>query len=196
MLCSLDRPRSANSGHLSQLYFHQAFHDYSVQGTVSMRYKPSAQYVKSFQRGPSRVVIVLVSVMLFLGYLMFFGPAKSKDDPTGPFLFTVLVVGGIGFMQVRRLRKAAAELATVSYVLLDEGISVESSSATYVISYQGIHTVTIKRRFFSEDIAQVLLKGTGGEAALPSLETPDPFVIALRQRMGSVPFVEKRSLLV
>jgi len=139
---------------------------------------------------------VLVIVILILGYLTFFGSTKSKDDPIVPFLFTVLVFVVIGFMQVRRLRKTAAELATVSYVLLDEGISVESSGPSYVIPYHGIHTVTIRRRLFGGDIAQVLLKGTGGEAAFPSLETPDPFIIALRQRMGAVSFIEKRSLLV
>ena len=161
-----------------------------------MRYKPSAQYIKSLQRGPRRVVVVLVSVVLLLSYLMFLGPAKSKDTPAGPFLFTGLVVGGIGLMQVRRLRETAAELSTVSYVLIDEGISVVSSDASYVIPYQGVRAVTIKRRFFSEDIAQILLKGNGGEAALPGLETPEPFLVALKERVGSVPFIEKRSFLV
>lgn len=99
-------------------------------------------------------------------------------------------------MQVRRLRETAAELSTVSYVLIDEGISVVSSDASYVIPYQGVRAVTIKRRFFSEDIAQILLKGNGGEAALPGLETPEPFLVALKERVGSVPFIEKRSFLV
>lgn len=161
-----------------------------------MRYKPSARYIKSVQRGLNRVVIVLASIVLLLGYLTFFGPTKSKEEPTVPFLFTVLLVGGIGFMQVRRLRKAVAELAAGSYVLLDEGISVEWSSASHVISYESIRTVTIKRRFFNNEIAQVVLKGTGRQTALAGLETPDAFMVELRQRMGSVPFIEKRSLFV
>ena len=139
---------------------------------------------------------MLVCSLLFVGYLMFFGPAKSNEPPIGAFLFTVLVVAGIGFVQVRRFRKTAVELAAVSFVLVDEGISVESPSSNHVIPYRDIFAVTIKRRFFSKGIVQILLKSKGGEAALPNLETPESFIIALRQHMGSVPFNEKRSFLV
>lgn len=156
------------------------------------RFKPSEKFIKSFQHGSTRMVIALMSIMILLGYLIFFGPAKYDGDPVVPFFLTALVVSGTCFMQVRRHRKTAAGLTTLSYVLLDEGISVESSGESYVILYKSILAVTIKRRFFSEDIAQILLRGAGGVAALVPLDTPDAFLMALRQRMDAVQFIEKR----
>lgn len=148
------------------------------------------------QRGPIKVLIVIASVILLLGYLMYFGPARPKDDPAVIFLFVALVVGTIGFMQFRQLRKTAADLAASSYVLAEEGISIESPGTSFVIPYHDICGVTIKRYLLNKEVAQILLKGQGGLAALPCLEMQESFVATLRQRVGAIPFNQKWSLVM
>lgn len=161
-----------------------------------MRYKPTIHYISSIRRGPTRALIVIASVILLMGYLVYFGPARPKDDPTVVFIFVTLFFGTIGFVQFRQLRKTADNLAASAYVLAEEGISVESPGASFIIPYHDIRGVTIKRYLLNKEIVQILLKGQGGLAALPCLEMQESFIAVLRQRVGAIPFNEKRSLLM
>lgn len=159
-----------------------------------MRYKPTFHYISSIRRGATRALIVIASVILLMGYLVYFGPARPKEDPTVVFIFVTLIVSSIGFVQIRRARKTADGLATSSYVLAEEGISVESPDSSFMILYHDIRGVTIKRHLLNKEIAQILLRGQGGLAALPCLEMQESFIVALRQRVGAIPFNEKWSL--
>jgi len=161
-----------------------------------MRYRPTSHYINSMQGGSRRVVIVLVSIVLLFGYLMYFGPARPRDDPTGLFVIMALLAGAIGFAQIRKHRKVVAAIAATSYVTADEGISVESPDGSFVIPYSDIRGVTIKRYVLDKEIVQIFLKGQGGLAALPCLEMQESFVATLRERLGSTSFDEKRSLLM
>jgi hypothetical protein len=163
-----------------------------------MQYRPSAKYIEQIRNGPRRVVLMLVGVMCFLAWLSFFGPAKDHDPSRALFgiAFTFLIVAGIGFVQVRRLRKIAADLSAVWFELTDEGISVESPAERYVLKYEGIRAVSIYRRLFSAPIGRIVLHSQGGDAVFPSLEKPEEFVVDLKQHLGSEKFHEKRGVLV
>lgn len=163
-----------------------------------MQFRPSAQYIEQFRNGPRRVIVMLAGVMCFLVWLSFFGPAKDPDPSRSMFGMTVtsVIVAGIGFVQVRRLRKTAADLAAVWFELTDEGISVESPAGRYVLKYEGIRAVSIYRRLFSAPIVRVVLHGHGGDAAFPGLEKPEKFIAALKQHLGGEKFREKRGVLV
>jgi len=148
------------------------------------------------QDGSRRVVIVLASIVLLFGYLMYFGPARSRDDPTGILVIMALIAGAIGFAQIRKHRRVVAAIAATSYVIAEEGISVESPDGSFVILYSEIRGVTIKRYVLDKEIVQIFLKGQGGLAALPCLEMHESFVTALRERLSANSFDEKRSFLM
>jgi hypothetical protein len=141
---------------------------------------------------------MLVGVMCFLAYLSFFGPAKDPDPSRSLFAmtFTSTIAAGIGFFQVRRMRKTADDLSRVWFELTNEGIAVESPAGCYVLQYEGIRAVTIYRRYFSKPIARVVLHGQGGDAAFPGMEKPEEFLAELRQQIGASKFAEKRGLFV
>lgn len=141
---------------------------------------------------------MLAGVMCFLVWLTFFGPAKVPDPSSLIFGMSVtsVIVAVIGFIQVRRLRKTAGNLADVWFELTDEGISVEAPAGRYVLKYEGVRAVSIYRRLFSAPIVRVVLHGHGSDAAFPGLEKPEEFIAALKQHLSSEKFREKHAVLV
>lgn len=156
-----------------------------------MRYKPSASYIKSQQALPVRIVLISLGTILLLALLMFSRPAPPAREEIVSLLLMTLFIAGIGVVLVRRNRRRAGEFASVAYALVDDGILVENVDYSYVIPYQGILGIVIKRRRADNVICQVVLQGNGGEAVLPDLDEVESFVLALRERLGQVIFREK-----
>jgi hypothetical protein len=137
---------------------------------------------------------MLAGAMCFLAYLTFFGPAKDPDPSRSLFAitFSSAIAAGIGFFQIRRMRKTAYDLSRVWFELTNEGVSVESPAGCYILKYEGIRAVTIYRRYFSKPIAYVVLHGQGSDIAFPKMEKSEEFLAELRQRIGASRFTEKR----
>lgn len=163
-----------------------------------MQFRPSAQYIEQLCNGQWRVIVMLAGVMCLFVWLSFFGPAKDPDPLRSMSVLAVISVmlEVIGFVQVRRLRKSAADLAAVWFELTDEGLSVDSPSGRWVLRYEGIRAVSIYRRFFSVPIARIVLHGQAGKAAFPGLEKPEEFIAALKQHLSGDKFREKRGVFV
>lgn len=158
-----------------------------------MHYKPSEKYIESVRIQPARATIILACTITLLGYFMFSDADTETQDLVWPFAFVCLFVGAIVFVQIRRGRGAVLQLGATTYAVTDEGIVVEAPEIRPVVPLQAVQHVLIKRRLIGEGITQIALGTQEGEFALPELDASESFVLELRQRLGAVPFIERRS---
>ena len=150
---------------------------------TTKRYKPSEKYIKALQKTPRRMLIIMTIIMVPFTYEAFSSSGMASLVGLIPVF---LIFCGVTYYQNRRIRKELADALLSAYVLTDEGVFLESPTTNQMVPYKDICGVKIKRSVFNKKIVQVLLRdrSRGFWNPLTSMETPELFVINLRNRMG------------
>lgn len=157
-----------------------------------MYYRVSESYLADRRGGPRRASIMMVLVFGFTSFLFYW--QRGQDDILGPLAFTGLVMVGIGFFTVRKMKKMTVELANSHYSVTDDGIAVESSGGRYIMKASEIRTITMYRTFLAPKTKYFVIAGKGGEAALLPLENADMFAQEIRAVLPTIPLLQKRKL--
>lgn len=163
-----------------------------------MEYRHSVEYLQMRKNGPRRMVIMLTSVMAFLGFLTFVGPAPAPDvaDAIGPFVITLLIVIAIGAFQVRAARRAIAELSTIRFELSNAGINYSSSAGQRFLKYEVIKEIRAFRPWTKRDPRIVHFKTTEGDLGVAGLENLASFLDEVRRHSPNARYREERSVFV
>ncbi|MES2902397.1 MAG: hypothetical protein V4723_21900 [Pseudomonadota bacterium] len=138
---------------------------------------------------------MMVLVFGFTSFLFYWQRDKiGQDDILGPLAFAGVVMAGIGFFTVRRMKKMTIELENSHYSVTGDGIAAESGSGQFIMKASEIRTITMYRTVLAPKTTYFVIAGKGGEAALPPLENADMFAQEIQDVLPTIPLLQKRKL--
>jgi hypothetical protein len=157
----------------------------------------SGSYLAERRGGPRRASIMMALVYGFIAFLAHRQREQiGQDAIVGPLAFTGVLMAGIGFFVVRRMKKMTLELENSLFTVTADGIVAESGNGRFTMKASDISTITMYRTVFAPKATYFVVAGKGGDAALPPLENADTFAREIQAALPTIPFVQKRKLIV